>query len=171
MNMDRIFIEENKNYQIDFTDTLWATDKLNDVFHNANTPLCDVDWVAETDEEILLVEYKNANIENAAEANSFDPKSDKKISNILKKYYDSIFYISAIGKLTQKKKIYVYILEYPNGDVITRKGIRNKLQPRLPFELQKNNNIKCSLIDDIKVLSINEWNKEYPNYPLTPIKE
>ena len=134
--MGKIFIEENNVYQIDFTNTIWATDELNHIYHNANTPLCDVDWLAETENEILFVEYKNANIQNVSNPNAFNPKEDKKINNILKKYYDTLLYVNATGKSTDKKKIYIYILEYPKGDRISRKAVRNLIQPRLPFCLQ-----------------------------------
>lgn len=61
--MEQIFTDENHSCEIDFTKANWATDQLNDIFHTAKLSLLsDVDFVAETDEELLLIEYKNANL-------------------------------------------------------------------------------------------------------------
>jgi len=168
--MRRIFKEENHVYQIDFTNAIWATNELNTHFHHAKTELSDVDFIAETDNDILFVEYKNADIPNAENPDEFNPNGDKKISQVVKKYYDSLTYINAIGKPHEKRKAYIYILEYPNGDSVTRKGIRNRLQGKLPFLLQQQNTFVYKLIDEIKVLSISEWNENYPQFPLEKIE-
>lgn len=168
--MRKIFEEENHIYKIDFTNSIWATDELNTIFHNGKTELSDVDFIAETYSEIFFVEYKNANIPNAVNPNAFNPNEDKKISQVVKKYYDSLTYITAIGKPMEKRKVYIYILEYPNGDSVTRKGIRNRLQGNLPFLLQQQNEFVYRLIDELKVLSIGEWNEEYPDFPLEKIE-
>lgn len=167
--MEKIFEEENHVYQIDFTNALWATDKLCAIFHDAKIELSDVDFIAETDTKILLVEYKNADISRAVNPAAFNPKEEKTISRVIKKYYDSLTYINAIGKSQEKRRAYIYILEYPNGDSVTRKGIRNRLQGKLPFLLQQQNAFVYKLIDEIKVLSIKEWNEAYPEFPLRKI--
>ena len=164
-----IFEEENHIYRINFSKAIWATDKLNKIFDAAKTELSDVDFIAETDNTILFVEYKNANIPNANSPLTFNPKEDKKISQIVKKYYDSLTYINSIGKSKTKRKKYIYILEYPLGDVITRKWIRNRLQTKLPFLLQEQNKFKYKLIDEISVLSIDEWNSIFSDFPLTRV--
>lgn len=168
--MSKIFKEENHIYQIDFTPALWATDSLHTIFHNGKIELSDVDFIAETETEILLVEYKNATIPNAVNPVAFNPNDDKKISQVVNKYYDSLTYIHAIGKPMDKRKVYIYILEYPNGDNITRRGIRNRLQGKLPFLLQQQNEFAYKLIDELQVLSINEWNEEYCSFPLKKIQ-
>ena len=63
---------------------------------------------------------------------------------------------------------YIYILEYPNGDVITRKRLRNRLKAELPFSLQENIGNGKKLIDRVEVLSIDEWNadSEYGSFPI-----
>lgn len=51
-----------KEGKIDFSSAVWSTNKLNRVFHSTvSSILSDVDFVAETDKEILFVEYKNVN--------------------------------------------------------------------------------------------------------------
>ena len=69
-----------------------------------------------------------------------------------------------------KCKSYIYILEYPNGDRVTRKGIRGRLQDKLPFLLQQQNEFAYKWIDELKVLSIEEWNEMYPEFPLEKLQ-
>lgn len=75
--------------------------------------------------------------------------------------------------MTDKNKTvqYIYILEYPKGDIVTRKRLRNKMKQRLPFELQNNIGAGKKLIEKFEVLSIEEWNahEEYGRYPITKI--
>ena len=87
--MDHVFWDENKSCTIDFSTAAWATDRIHDVFHAAKLSiLCDVDFVAETEKELLLVEYKNANISNASNPGAFRPRDQKLVQKIAFKYYD-----------------------------------------------------------------------------------
>lgn len=67
-------------------------------------------------------------------------------------------------------KEYVYILEYPHGDSVSRKMIRNRLKAKLPFALQENIG-KQKLIEKVEVLSIAEWNADpqYGEFPIQPV--
>lgn len=165
--MSGIFKEENNFYQIDLSLAEWSTDEIHDTFHRSKTELSDVDFVAETHSDIILIEYKNANIPGAANPNAFIPTDDKAISTIARKYYDSCLYLDAIEKT--KPRTYIYILEYPLGDSVTRKAIRNKIQSKLPFVLQTQPQIKKQLIKEFQVLSIAEWNAD-PTYGKFPLK-
>lgn len=106
--MNRIFTEENGLYQIDCSKAVWATDELNYQYHAANCMLSDVDWVVETNKRLYLVEYKNANISGAVNPGAFSPQSDKMIDKVVRKFYDSLHYLSLLDK--NKPKEYVYIL-------------------------------------------------------------
>lgn len=166
-----IYREENNIYQIDFSSAIWSTNKLNRVFHSTvSSILSDVDFVAETDKEILFVEYKNANINGAVNPDAFKPSEDKYINKIAYKFYDSLIYIMACGY--RKPYKYVYILEYPLGDTTTRRFIRNKISSKLPFQLQNDANIKNKLISSFEVMSIKEWNDNelYHKFPIRPIE-
>lgn len=94
---------------------------------------------------------------------------DKKISVVIRKFYDFLHYSYLLDKL--KLVEYIYILEYPSGDMITRKRVRNKLKLELPFMLQENIGTGRNLIEKIEVLSIEEWNCDanYGKYPIYPI--
>ena len=56
--MSRIFKEENEIYCIDCTKAVWATDKLNSIYHEAKIHLKMWDFIIESEEFLILVEYK-----------------------------------------------------------------------------------------------------------------
>lgn len=170
------YIEENGQYSLDCTNAIWSTDAVHGCFQDPAHAygilgfLCDVDFVIENDSHILLVEYKNASIPGAAHPERFQPCSDNKLENVAKKYYDTLHWLYLSGKDKPKKMI--YILEYPAGNSTSRLMIRNKLQDRLPFALQRQITIAGRrLIDEVKVVNISEWNAdaEFGKYPLLPV--
>lgn len=170
------YIEENGQYSLDCTAALWSTDEIHGCYQDSSHNygmigfLCDVDFVIENESHILLVEYKNANIPGAAHPERFNPSADNKLENVAKKFYDSSHWLYLSGK--DKPKKYIYILEYPAGNSTSRLMIRNKLQQRLPFSLQnKITNAGRTLIDEVKVVNISEWNSdaELGRYPLQPV--
>lgn len=174
MSKPFIFIEENNHYQFDFSQATWATDRLNEIFHECGlSDLSDVDFIAELPNEIIFLEYKNASIpESVSHENyrkPFNPFQDKKLNNIIRKFYDSYIYLTGQNKIKPVK--YVYILEYPHSDSVMRGEIRNRLVKRLPFKLQKLPEIENKLIDSLEVLSIEEWNQHqvYHQFPITLI--
>ncbi len=166
--MEKIFKEENGNFMIDCSRALWATDKLHEQYQVAQCSLSDVDWILETDGKIVLVEYKNANVAGAKNPGAFKPKEEKVIDKVVKKFYDSLHYLILLGKT--KPKEYVYILEHPNGDSVSRKMIRNRMKSKLPFLLQENVGEGRKLIEKLDVLSIDEWNanERYCEFPIMP---
>lgn len=166
----KIHKEESNIYQIDCSKAVWSTDEVHNIFHETGVSiLSDVDFIFETEKEIIFVEYKNVNISGAVNPNAFRPSEDKLINKIAYKFYDSLIYVLACGY--KKPYKYVYILEYPNGDSTTRKLIRNKITTKLPFKLQKTDGIKKQLISSFEVLSIDEWNNNpiYGGFPISSI--
>lgn len=169
-DMDKIFVEENGVYQIDCSKAIWATDQIHEVYHQAGVHLKDSDFLVEDEERLYLIEYKNANISNAEKPDAFKPEEDKMLNKVVQKFYDSLHYLYLVDK---KKPIeYIYILEYPNGDVVTRKRLRNKMKQRLPFELQNSIGEGKRLIEKVDVVSIEEWNghEKYGEFPLVEIQ-
>lgn len=165
--MSQIFSDENNSCQIDFSKAVWATDQLHDIFHKAKVSILhDVDFIVETEDELLLVEYKNANLPDAANPDVFKPLEDKKLNNVAAKYYDSMHFLRAIERGRNKQKVYVYVLECRNGDVVLRNQVKTLLGERLPFLLQKQNALPENMIDRLDVVSVVEWNKKYNQYPL-----
>lgn len=168
--MNKIFTdEEPSSLQIDFSNATWATDQLNKIFHSSGMSILkDVDFVAETDSEFIFVECKNANRVDAENAEEFKPKSDEHINSIAKKYFDSLAFLNFTDKNLHKKKIFCYIVEAKGGDIVLRNYLKNRIAKLLPFKLQSQKFLSCTtMIDDFFVLSFNEWNKLFPQFPLS----
>ena len=161
-----VFAEENGFYQIDFTKASWAKGNLKQIYDSAKVALSDVDWIAELDDHIVFIEYKNASVPGASNPGAFNPASEESLYRVAKKYYDSLHYLRVVRKA--KKVRYVYIVEAPIVGSSERLRIRNKLQSKLPFMLQEG--MKDELINDLLVLSIEEWNQheKYSVYPMKP---
>lgn len=168
--MSTIFKDENESWQIDCSSAIWATDKLHEIFSVVkDSLLSDVDFVVEAENFMLFVESKNSNFKEAQ--HEFNPLDKEKIANVARKYYDSLIYVRALMKERNKKKIYIYLLESRNGDSNLRKSVRNRLKDRLPFKLQRNDELHETLIDDFDVLSFDEWNKRFKQFPAQRLKK
>ena len=171
--MEKLLIDENGEYGLDCTQAVWASDKMHEDYHRAKVQLSDADFLLEEVNNILIVEYKNADTKKAREARyktpAFNPMDDKKFTSTVRKFYDSLHYIHLLGK--NKPVQYVYVVEAPNSDAIMRKRLRARMKTLLPFALQENINTGISLIDRVDVLSINEWNMhdEYGKYPFVKL--
>lgn len=166
---EKVYIEEKGKYQLDCNTAIWSTDEMHSEYHKFGlSHLCDADFVIETEECLYLVEYKNGILAEAIEHNSgFNPNEPKYIDKIIRKFYDSLHFLTINGK--HKPLKYVYIVEAPSAGVTDRKLLRNKIAQKLPFEWQKGKAIK--LIDDFQVVSIGEWNAhdDYRAFPLTAV--
>lgn len=172
--MPVMLIEEHRRYGIDATDAVWASDDMHALYHACGVSmLCDADFVLETEAYILLVEYKNAAIREAfahtADSGGYDPFEDKKIDKIVRKYYDSLHYLRLAGK--SKPVRFIFVLEYRNGTSTSRKMLRNRLQRRLPFKLQRRFEACRKLIDAVDVVNIEEWNAHelYGRFPILQV--
>ena len=170
--MNYIFTDENKSWQFDFSNAIWATDELHEIYGVVKgSILDDVDFIVETKDKLLMIECKNANIKYASKPKALKPLKKESLETVAKKYYDSFHYVKGLGKGNNKRLIYVYIVESFNGRDTDRKGIRNRLQERLPFKLQNKYQFAQKMIDEVKVLNLNEWNKHYRMFPAIRLKE
>ncbi len=167
--MNNVFIEENGAYSIDCSNAVWASDRMHKDYHDSGIHINDVDFLIEDASHIFMVEYKNANFSGAVNPEAFQPLGDKKISIVTRKFYDSLHYLKLLNK--EKPVQYIYVLEYPDGDVTMRKRLRNRLKLELPFALQENIGDGKKLIDKVEVMSIAEWNGngKYGKYPIKEI--
>lgn len=168
--------EENNHYYIDCQKAVWASDEIHQLYHSCGlADLLPVDFVVETEDILLLIEYKNANIpearEHATEKKEFDPFTSRLIDKVAKKFYGSLHYVRLLGK--DKPVHYVFVVEYPAANASSRRLLRASLKKRLPFDLQQEVGSGIKLIDDVSVLSISEWNahETYGQYPILPITE
>jgi hypothetical protein len=169
--MEKIFFDENKSWQFDFSSSVWAIDKLHEIYSAVkDSLLSDVDFIVENQHELLLIECKNANFKGVNNPKDFTPIKKDSINKLARKYYDSLHFINGIGKNNGIKLTYVYVVESYTGNITERKGIRNRLKDRLPFKLQRDNSFQNKLITDIKVLNLDEWNDCFPQFPATRLQ-
>ena len=51
--MDKIFIDENGDYGLDYSNAIWASDRMHQIYHNAKVQLADADFLIENEESII----------------------------------------------------------------------------------------------------------------------
>ncbi len=162
-----IFKDENSNFKFNFSIAEHVIE-LNEKYKRI--PLKDVDFIVENKNRIFFIEYKNSNIPNASNPTAFEEKikTDDHYIEIARKFYDSIIYIMACQK--NKPFEYIYILECQKADSVTRKYITAKIKRKLPFDLQQENDeITRKLITGFYVVNIDEWNRKFPEFQITPL--
>lgn len=166
---NKILLDENKQYKFDFTSTKYALE-----LHELATYLMvnDVDFITETDDEVLFIEYKNADIKNAANPDVILQKinTDKFMNNISKKYYDSLLLFWGKGYNEVEKEIkYIFILQHPKIDLRVRKQLRNKVRDKLPMKREDREVIK-GYLSEFEIYNIEEWNKRFKNIEVSPVE-
>jgi len=164
--------EENGVYQFDCTKALWATNEIRNQYFNARIHvLKNADFIIETEDELLIVEYKNAAISNAANPQAFHPNDERMRDSLARKYYDSLPHLQLKGK--NKPKRYICIIEAANSDSTMRARLKIRIAKELPFLLQSNMATGINLLEEFDVLSISEWNAHpmYGNYPCLPVAQ
>ena len=161
--MNRILTEEHGFYQIDFNIANEAY-HLNEIYKTIENTLKDVDFIAETSDEIFLIEYKNTEVKGAKNQKI---NFDKLCYNVAMKYYGGAFYILSCKK--NKPINFIFIFETTLMDSYVKDNLILQINSKLPFKLQNRPEVKLNLINSFKVLSINEWNEQYPMFPLTEV--
>lgn len=172
--MPDVLIEEKNHYGVDCSAALWASGEMHDLYHSCGVPhiLCDADFVIETEGYILLVEYKNANVKEAIahvdRTAAYNPLEEKKFEKLVNKFFDSLPYLILCKKT--KPIRYVFVVEYPKGDSVSRGLLRRRLRDKLPYKLQLDGN---KFIESVDVLNISEWNNhvDFCNFPIKPVEE
>jgi len=157
--------------------------------------LSDVDWIGETEEVIYLIEFKNpsfAHSDNNCKCKGCDciPCKDESslcvkcgksvvkkaikrdnyfefLEKSCKKYYGGTFYLLAIGK--NKPIKYYCVVNHALADRTWRDRATAAVKKRLPFVLQETESVSIRLIEDFKVVSIEEWNELHPVFPLKQV--
>ena len=83
--MEKLLIDENGEYGLDCTQAVWASDKMHEDYHRAKVQLSDADFLLEEVNNILIVEYKNADTKKAREAR-YRRSIQWTIKNLLQQY-------------------------------------------------------------------------------------
>ncbi|MGV8150064.1 MAG: hypothetical protein ACLKAN_13790 [Alkaliphilus sp.] len=167
-----VFVEENNNYKIDFGKEINHIE-INGYYAKLGGLLSDVDAIIELKDEVVFLEYKNSNIAGASNPESFDAKicSDKHYCKIARKYYDSFLYVNSADGMRGKTFKYYYIFESALADSVIRTRLAGKIKRKLPFDIQKKlPGLSRTLIDDFRILSIEEWNMLYADFKFKKIR-
>ena len=163
--MSRLYNDENNKFQIDLSQANDdSTCSLHDIYKDIVSILNDVDWIAVTDNETLLIEFTH--YEKRDDLPKGDRAEDKKLQ-IARKYYGSMFYVFARGM--NKPVDFIWIAESIYLDNRIRNYYRESMTKWLPFKLQERREIKPTLIRQFRIFSVDDWNHEYPQFPLTKI--
>ncbi len=176
MDERKIYIDENGKSQFDFT-------KAQSVFEPhalANTYgefLSDVDFVIEEDNQIVLMEYKNACVPETANPEALYQKvqsnNEKFWKKIAKKFYGTMFLVWATGRNVNDKKVkYVLLIETtPLIDSVLRMRLKEKMMSLLPFKYKQEGEIKREVISEFEIMDLSKWRKEYPDYKISVAEE
>ena len=161
--MSHIYTEEHNEFQIDLRSAKWSIGNLNEIFRAVGSILNDVDWVAETEDAMLFVEFKNW-----LKGHIIDDM-EKFYQNIARKFYGTAYYLMALGKT--KPVSYALVIASPPSDNIINKRAQASIMKRLPYKLQENPDVTMIMISQFKIYGIDDWNNDYPQYPLTKIQK
>lgn len=168
MTNSKILIEENGRFQFDFSalEYVWE-------FHRvvAKTALSDVDFITETDKEVIFIEYKNANIKDAVNPDAMlqKIKHETFYHKIARKFYDSLLLFWARkGNEKELPIVYVLIIEHPILDKKLRRKLKLKIEKQLPFQLN-DSMISKQVISDFEVMNLDEWKERFPKIIISEI--
>lgn len=167
---NKILLDENKEYKFDFSILNYVWD-IHDIA-SQTTMLSDVDFITETEKEVLFIEYKNANITNAKNPDAMLKKASTETfyKKIARKYYDSLLLFWACNKEGRKLPIvYVLLIEHPMMDRKIRKMLKEKIKKQLPFNLN-DSRIISNMISDFHVYNLEEWKERFPYISITPVE-
>lgn len=171
--MEKILYDENRNYSFDFTKAIEVFEPHE--LSQKTTMLADVDFVIDTKEKIIFLEYKNATAKRVTNPDAIKEKilGDKKLKfyeNISKKFYSTLFILWSCNKNEEDKDIeYVLLIEHPEIDGRVRRKLRNKIGKQLPFKLLEDERIKRKILSEFKFLNMEEWQGMYSEFPITEI--
>lgn len=169
MTNSKVRIEENGRFQFDFSalDYVWE-------FHEivAKTTLSDVDFITETDKEVLFIEYKNANIKDAVNPDAMlqKIKHETFYHKIARKFYDSLLLFWARkGNEKNLPIMYVFIIEHPILDKRLRRQLKLKIEKQLPFRLN-DPLIEKQVISNFEVMDLKEWGARFPEIVISEVQ-
>lgn len=170
----KVLQDENGKMQFDFSNALdvFMPHELASMYSEY---LSDVDFVIEEKERLICLEYKNANIRNAAHPEAFQKKitGEQFWKKAAKKFYGTVFLIWACNRNQMEKPIqYILLLETnPSMDSALKKRFTAKMMHQLPFSYRNRNEIKRKVIDEFILADLKEWNEKYPQYPIYEVED
>ena len=165
--MDKVLTDEGGNC-FDFSASLDAFKADSDTYHGLSA----LDFVVETDENILFIEVKHPDSKKATKRarevflkdlqNKYYPykAGEKYKSMLLRKWVSGEFYSKPI--------ICVFILEFSDFSKTERAILKEKMFNRIPFSLNKPEfGGKKHFEKRFELLSFSEFRSMFPSYTLT----
>jgi len=154
--------DENGKYEFDFSQCeVWEYHQL----AQKTTLLSDVDFVINSEDEVIFLEYKNASIDGATNPSALLCKveTEKFILKAVKKFYSSLFlHWACRGNENDRPIVYILLIEHPEIDGKIRKKLREKISKQLPIRLKDEPVIKRNVLNKFEVLNMDEWHQAYP---------
>lgn len=172
--MDKIYEDENHNFQFDFSKAEKVV-KIENLTHCIPELQYNVDFII-IEQKILFLEYKNSNINHASNKELFHEKltinREKFCKNMAMKFVSSLFWLWACelnekenGK--EKEISYCLLIENEFMDAKMRKLFRNKISKQLPHNFEKYGEVKREILSNFAVMNFEEWKENFPQYPIT----
>ncbi len=173
IKMDKIYQDENNNFQFDFRNAKEVI-VLDNLTHCIPELQYNVDFIL-VDKEIVFLEFKDSKVASPDGEEKFqrklDQDSDRFCKNMAKKFVSSLFWLWACKKNDGDRKIVYYLLiESSFFDAGLRKRFRNKISRQLPHGYKKDGRVKREILSEFKVVSLEEWKKEFPQYIIRDCK-
>lgn len=165
----KVLYDENRKIRFDFSKALniFEPHELASMYSDYIT---DVDFVIEENQRFICLEYKNANIQNAANPKALGIKlsGEEFWKKAAKKFYGTLFLIWACDRNPAEKLIqYVLLMEVnPGMDYALKKRFTAKMMKQLPFDYGNRDEIKREVIDSFMIVDLAEWETAYPQYPV-----
>lgn len=167
-NHEKVLVDENNKFQFDFSELAYVWE-MHDVVRR--TMLSDVDFITETENEVLFIEYKNANVEGAANPDGMLKKMGHRdfYTKIARKFYDSLLlFWASDGNEKELPIVYVLIVEHPILDKKLRRQLKLKIMNQLPFKLASEK-IKREIISTFEVYNLEEWAERFPEIKISAV--
>lgn len=166
----KVVVEENGHFQFDCIAAEMVVE-LHSVMKRL--PLSDVDFIAQMNQEILFVEYKNANVPGAAEPHAMLGKirHGDFYTKIAKKFYDSLLlYWTLHGQDPERPIKYILLIEAPLIDKKMRRQLTLKIGKQLPFEIE-GKTTGNSMITAFEVVDLDEWKEKVPDIVVEEVEQ
>ncbi|MBO6132932.1 MAG: hypothetical protein J6P05_01170 [Lachnospiraceae bacterium] len=169
MVLKGIYEDENHRTEFDFSYAVNVFEP-HGIASRHSEYISDVDFVLESKDEIIFIEYKNVSIAEAHNQGAFIEKiKNGNLTKVLiKKFFGTLLIVLMTNRNPHKKPI-VYSCVIEGGkkiDGVMMKKLRNKVRSGLPFDYEKIRDVEVPIIDRFELMSISDWNSKYSQYPI-----
>ena len=137
--------------EFDFTNALNA-EKFDEITYGGG--MKQIDFIVELEDRYYFIEVKNEKLKD----------------DLIKKYKDSIIINWADNKCNNKPLYYITILEASYIDNVLKIALMDSIKKGLPLKLNKEISLKHSIIEGFAIMSVEEWNKRFVNFPIRKLQ-